>query len=348
MTGLLLLAAFLAALGAAAALTPLSMALARRWGVLDHPDARKVHAAPTPRWGGMAIFGGFLLSLLLLLFFSSRFDLLLDHSLKVARDAVQTVSLRRQLWGVLLAGAAAWLLGTVDDRRPLSPSLKLFVQVLIAGLVTAYGVRIMGFSWPARGFITFPLWLSQALTFFWIISFMNVVNLADGLDGLAAGICAIAAGTFVVVCLVQGEQEAAFFTRQLQMSAVLSAALCGACVGFLVYNFPPAGVFMGDGGALFLGFMLGAVSLTGTLKTGALISVVIPLLAVALPVTDTAFAVARRWRRGQSLLQADRGHFHHRLLARGWTPREVTLTVYVITLLLSMATILLALFKGRV
>jgi UDP-GlcNAc:undecaprenyl-phosphate/decaprenyl-phosphate GlcNAc-1-phosphate transferase len=340
-TGPLLLAAFLGALGGAALLTPLSMALARRCGALDHPDPRKVHAAPTPRWGGFAIFGGFLLAAAVLWSLSPAFGALLAHTPKAS-----PAGLGRQFSGILLASALVWLLGTVDDRRPLGPLPKLFVQAAAAWVATAHGVLMTGVSLPGQGFVAFPPWLSQALTFLWIIGFMNVVNLADGLDGLAAGICAIAAGTFVVVCLVQGDKEAAFFSRQLQFSAVLSAALCGASVGFLVYNFPPAGVFMGDGGALFLGFMLGAVSLTGTLKTGALISVVIPLLAVALPVTDTAFALLRRWRNGRGLLQADRGHFHHRLLARGWTPREVTLLVYVITLLLSMATILLALFKS--
>jgi UDP-GlcNAc:undecaprenyl-phosphate GlcNAc-1-phosphate transferase len=345
-----LLIAFLGALGGAALLTPFSIWLARRAGVLDPPDPRKVHAVPMPRWGGMGLFGGTLAGVLLLFLLDPSFNALLDFSHKILEngDIVGSLSLRRQLAGVLVAAGVAWFLGTVDDKRNLPPLVKLLAQIIAAYVAMVYGVRMAGVALPGMGFVNLPIWLSQVATFLWLLGFMNAVNLADGLDGLAAGLAAIAAGTFLVVCVLQGDTEVVFYARQMKLAAVLSAALCGACLGFLFYNFNPARVFMGDGGALFLGFMLGAVSLIGTLKTSAVIALVLPVLVVALPVTDTAFALFRRWRRGGGLMEADRGHFHHRFLAWGWTPRETTLLVYVITLLLSLFTILLTLFKGKV
>jgi UDP-GlcNAc:undecaprenyl-phosphate GlcNAc-1-phosphate transferase len=177
---------------------------------------------------------------------------------------------------------------------------------------------------------------------------MNAINLADGLDGLAAGLAAIAAVTFLFVALLQGETRIVLYAKQLKLAAVLAAAVGGACLGFLIFNFHPARIFMGDGGTLFLGFMLGSISVVGTLKTSAVLAFLIPVIVVALPVTDTAFAIVRRYRRGNGVMAADRGHFHHRLLDLGWTQREVVLLVYVLTLILSMAALLLTFFRGRV
>ena len=342
------LIAFFGALAGAAFLTPISIFLARRFGVMDAPDPRKVHTVATPRWGGMALWGGVLGGVALLWGLSPSFRSLLSFSHKIIEDGeiVGSLSLSRQLAGILTAGAGVWFLGALDDRRSLPPVVKLLAQIIAAYVAMEYGVRMGGVALPCLGFVKLPLLLSQALTILWLLGFMNVVNLADGLDGLAAGVVAIAAGTFVVVCFIQGDTTVVFHSRQLELAGVLSAATAGACIGFLIYNFPPAVTFMGDGGALFLGFMLGTISLIGTLKTSAVISVLLPLLVVAVPVTDTAFAMIRRWRSHKGVMEADRGHFHHRLLALGWTPREVTLLVYVITLLLSIGTILLALFKG--
>jgi UDP-GlcNAc:undecaprenyl-phosphate/decaprenyl-phosphate GlcNAc-1-phosphate transferase len=198
------------------------------------------------------------------------------------------------------------------------------------------------------GYVEFPILVSQIFTLLWLLGFMNAVNLVDGLDGLAAGIAAIASGTFLIVCVLQGDTQVLLFAKQLKLAAVLSAAVFGAAVGFLLYNFFPARVFMGDGGALFLGFMLGAISIIGTLKTSAVLAFLIPVIVVALPVLDVAFAMVRRFRRGQGLMEPDRGHFHHRLLSLGWTQREIVLLVYVISLLLSITAILLTVFKGKV
>jgi UDP-GlcNAc:undecaprenyl-phosphate/decaprenyl-phosphate GlcNAc-1-phosphate transferase len=343
------LASFLCALAATALLTPAAGALARRFGVLDAPDPRKVHRTPVPRWGGLAIFGGTVLSLAAVWAFLPRFRTLLAYRERffLNGEAAGLVSLGNQFAGILLGGALVFLLGAWDDRRPLPAVVKLLVQIIAAYCAMDFGVRMAGLALPGFGFLELPILASQAVTLAWLLGFMNIVNLADGLDGLAAGIAAIAAMTFLAVCALQGESRIVLYAKQMKLAAVLSAALGGAAVGFLFHNFYPAKIFMGDGGALFLGFMLGAVSILGTLKTSALVSLVLPLLVVALPASDAAFALVRRYRAGRGLMEADRGHFHHRLLERGWTQREVVFLAYVLTLLLSTGAILLAVFNGR-
>jgi len=344
------LMAFCAALAGASFMTPLATWLSEKLGILDQPNARKVHEVPVPRWGGLGIFAGVLFSLGLLVWLVPRFDVLLDFRHKFLKDGMVTsiLSLREQFVGILVGGAVVLVLGMVDDRRPLPAWPKLLTQIIAAYVAMLYGVRAPGVALPFFGYVEFPMWFSQIFTLFWILGFMNAVNLADGLDGLAAGISAIAAGTFLMVCILQGETEVLLFSKQLKLAAILSAAVMGAALGFLLYNFYPARVFMGDGGALFLGFMLGTISIVGTLKLSAVISLIIPIVVVALPVLDVAFAMFRRLRSGQNLMRPDRGHFHHRLLALGWTQREIVLLMYVVTLLLSIGTILLTIYKGKV
>jgi UDP-GlcNAc:undecaprenyl-phosphate GlcNAc-1-phosphate transferase len=346
----LYLIAFFAALAGAAFLTPAAIWASVKFGVLDQPDPRKVHAEPVPRWGGLGIFGGTAFAVLTLAFLAPRFRVLLSfrHKLLAGGEVVGTLNLQQQFVGILFGATVVLVLGMLDDRKPVPALPKLLTQIIAAYVAMVYGVRIAGLAFPGAGFVEFPMWLSQVVTGLWILGFMNSVNLIDGLDGLAAGIVAIAAATFLVVCVLQGETQVLLFAKQLKLAAILSAAIFGAALGFLLYNFNPARVFMGDGGALFLGFMLGAISIIGTLKTTAVLAVLIPVLVVALPVLDVAFAIFRRFRSGQGLMQPDRLHFHHRLLALGWTQKEIVLLVYVITLLLSIATILLTVFKGRV
>lgn len=344
------LIAFFAALAGTAFLTPVSIWISEKFGVLDQPDARKVHRFPIPRWGGLGIFGGVLFSLLALIGLSPRFRVLLSfrHKLMAHGELAGILSLQQQFVGILAGASVALVLGMLDDRRPVSALPKLLTQIIAAYVAMVYGVRVAGLAMPGFGFVEFPLLLSQVFTLLWVLGFMNAVNLVDGLDGLAAGIVAIASGTFLVVCVLQGETRVLLFSKQLKLAAILAASVCGAAAGFLLYNFHPARVFMGDGGALFLGFMLGAISVIGTLKTSAVLSLIIPVLVVALPVLDVAFAILRRFRSGQGLMEPDRLHFHHRLLALGWTQKEIVLLMYVITLLLSVATMLLTFFKGRV
>ncbi|MBL8024390.1 MAG: undecaprenyl/decaprenyl-phosphate alpha-N-acetylglucosaminyl 1-phosphate transferase [Elusimicrobia bacterium] len=342
--------AFFMAFAGTACLVPVFMGLSRRFGVMDFPDPRKVHAKPTPRWGGGAIAGGVFLGLGATALFAPWFLTLLDYRFRIIEEGetVGILSLKAQLTGVLLGGLVCVVLGMWDDRRSLPPVVKLLAQIIAAYIAMMYGVRMAGLALPGFGFVTFPLLLSQFITLFWLLGFMNAINLTDGLDGLAGGICAIAAGTFLFVALLQADTKIVLYAKQLNLASVLAAAVCGACVGFLIYNFNPARVFMGDGGALFLGFMLGTISIIGTLKTSAVIALIIPILVVALPVMDVTFTLIRRARQRQGLMVADRGHFHHQLLALGWTQREVVLLVYVITLLLSMTALLLTFFRGKV
>ncbi|HMU74622.1 MAG TPA: MraY family glycosyltransferase [Elusimicrobiota bacterium] len=282
--------------------------------------------------------------------FVPRFRTLLAYQHRVVKDGqiVGTLGLGSQLTGILLGASFCVVLGMWDDRRSLPPIVKLLAQIIAAYVAMMYGVRMAGLALPGLGFVEFPLFLSQIITLLWLLGFMNAINLADGLDGLAAGLAAIAAVTFLFVALLQGETRIVLYAKQLKLAAVLAAAVGGACLGFLIFNFHPARIFMGDGGTLFLGFMLGSISVVGTLKTSAVLAFLIPVIVVALPVTDTAFAIVRRYRRGNGVMAADRGHFHHRLLDLGWTQREVVLLVYVLTLILSMAALLLTFFRGRV
>ncbi|MBN1823438.1 MAG: undecaprenyl/decaprenyl-phosphate alpha-N-acetylglucosaminyl 1-phosphate transferase [Endomicrobiales bacterium] len=331
--------AFLLAFIATAVFTPVSILVAKKFDVLDYPRARKVHRQPLPRWGGMGIFAGVLVSLLFLSFVYPSFKSFL---------AYKSGALAKLLTGIAFGGALVFVLGLFDDRKPVAAPVKLCVQIIAAFIAMDYGVRISGLALPFfEGFITFPIIVGQIITVFWIIGFMNTINLADGLDGLAAGIVAIASATFFVVALLQGDTKMVLLSKQFVLSAVLAAALCGACLGFLLYNFNPARVFMGDSGALFLGFMLASISTIGTLKSSAVLALFIPITVVALPILDVALSIFRRMRQGMGLMEPDKNHIHHRLLKFGWSHREVVLLMYVFTLILSTCSILLTVFRGK-
>jgi len=340
-------AGFLIALIASLGATPFSIWLAKRYGIMDHPNARKVHATPIPRWGGLGIYVGILTGLAGLWLVFPQFRMLLHfrQSIYSLGALVDIISLDKQLAGILVGLTSVVLLGMLDDRKPV-PSLPKLLTMIIASLVALnYGVQITGLRLPFLDYYHFPIFLSQALTVFWIIGFMNAINLADGLDGLAAGLAAIASATFLAVAIIQGNTGTLFIAKQLKLAAVLSAVLCGSCLGFLPFNFSPARVFMGDGGALGIGFLLGAITVIGTLKTTAVLSIMIPVIVVALPVIDVSLAMVRRYRKKAGIMEPDREHLHHQLMKRGWTGREVVLLVYVLTLILSVTAIFLAIVK---
>ncbi|MCX5778813.1 MAG: MraY family glycosyltransferase [Elusimicrobia bacterium] len=334
------LAAFVLALAGTALITPLSILLAKKYDVMDYPQARKVHRQPLPRWGGIGIFGGCALTVGLLLLFSPGFRGLL---------AFKDHELFKQLTGIAVGGTLVFFLGLVDDKISVRAVTKLLTQIIAAYIVMDFGVRMTGLSLPFGGrYYPFPLLLGQFLTVFWIIGFMNTINLADGLDGMAAGIVAIASGTFFVVALLQNNTAILVLSKQLTLAAILAAMLSGACLGFLLFNFNPAKVFMGDSGALFLGFMLAVICVVGTLKSTAVMAVFIPITVVALPILDVALALFRRMRKGMGLMTPDKEHIHHHLLRYGWTHREVVLLIYVVTLILSIGAIVLTVVKGVV
>lgn len=319
--------------------TPISIWIARKFDVLDYPRARKVHRKPLPRWGGIGIYLGFFIAVVIMYRMSDSFKDLLSYT-------YETTGLLKQLLGITFGSSLVFMLGLMDDKKPIKAITKLLTMIIAAYIAMDYGVRVHGLAIPfLNTYYRFPLILGQILTVFWIAGFMNTINLADGLDGLAAGIGAIASGTFFIVAFLQGTTQVVFLSKQLTLSAVLAAGLTGSCMGFLIWNFYPARVFMGDSGALFIGFMLAAISVIGTLKTAAVMSIFIPVTVVALPILDVALSMFRRIRKGMGLMKPDKEHIHHRLLSFGWSHREVVLLMYVITLILSIGSILLTVIK---
>ncbi|MGE5674893.1 MAG: MraY family glycosyltransferase [Mycobacterium leprae] len=290
-------------------LTPLARKLALRLGFVDRPVARSMHTEPKPYLGGLAIFGAFLAAVLV------------GGGLKDPKVV-----------GLLVSGTLIVLLGVIDDRVRLSAKTKLVGQLFAAAvLVYVFGVRIdYVYSPLGDKFIQFGAWAGP-LTIFWVVAFTNVVNLIDGLDGLAAGISTITSLTLLLVSLQHGFSSA----------VVVTAALAGSAIGFLRYNFNPAKIFMGDAGAMFLGFALAAVSVTGVLKTTVTIGVFVPLVALALPIFDTAFAIIRRLASGKSIGEADKDHLHHRLLRLGLSHRNTVLVMWAVSAGLGLSAVAL-------
>jgi UDP-GlcNAc:undecaprenyl-phosphate/decaprenyl-phosphate GlcNAc-1-phosphate transferase len=286
---------FLVALAVVLVLTPAVGRVARVLGVVDEPiEGRRVHLAAVPRLGGLALFLG--------LFIPALAFLELDGAYR----------------GILLGAAVATTVGMVDDFRGLPWWAKLGGQIAAAAVPIHFGVDIDRFTFPFLGIQTLPNWLAILLAFVWIVAIMNMVNFLDGLDGLAAGVCGISGVTFAIIALSLGKPEA----------AVLSAIVAGICFGFLRHNFYPARIFMGDSGALLLGFVLATVSIQGLLKTAATVALFFPLFALAVPILDTSFVVARRLKHGEKLYEPDQAHLHHRFLRRGFTQRRAVLYLY--------------------
>lgn len=292
-------------------LTPAVKKLAFHLGAVDRPNARKVHHRIMPRMGGLAIFIGFMTA------------------------ALTTLELTTDVIGILLGGAAIAAVGMVDDMIQLSAKVKLVGQIVAALIPVLFGVRIEWLNNPWGGYFYLD-YLSVPFTVFWIVSLTNVVNLIDGLDGLAAGVSAIASVTVIMVALQQG----------MYPVAIMTASLAGAIIGFIRYNFNPATIFMGDTGSLFLGYMLAAISIFGAVKSAATIALLVPAIALGLPIMDTAFAILRRYKNGRPIFQPDKGHIHHRLLAMGFSQRQAVIFMYLISAGLCFAAVLLTEVDG--
>lgn len=341
---------FIVSLVAVFIFTPFVSRLAKLAGALDYPGGRRIHTRVVPRWGGVAIFLG-VVSGLAILFIFPQFQKFLSyqHEVTFNKKIIEVLAIGKQFWGILIGGTIVLILGMVDDKKNLPAIIKLLIQIIAVLTVMYYGIAVPGLVLPwGKHFIRFPLLISQIFTVIWLLIFMNSINFIDGLDGLASGVVAIAAATFLAVAILQGDTKIVFFAKQLKLATILSAALSGACLGFLFYNFYPAKIFMGDSGSLFLGFTLGVITVIGTLKTTAVIALLIPVIVVGLPLADLTFAIIRRFRKKLPLTQADREHFHHLLLDLGWTQREIVLLVYIFTLLLGVTAILLTVFKGKI
>jgi UDP-GlcNAc:undecaprenyl-phosphate GlcNAc-1-phosphate transferase len=275
-------------------LTPAVGGMARLLGVVDRPDRRRLNVNPIPRLGGIAIFFGIFV------------------------PALAFLDLGRETRGVLVGAAVATVVGAIDDFRVLRPAHKLVGQVLAAAIPPLFGVWIDHFTFPLLGAVDLPAGIGVPLTMLWIVAVMNMVNFLDGLDGLAAGVCGISAATYAVLALSLGKTD----------PAILSAIVAGACLGFLRHNFFPARIFMGDSGALGLGFLLAAVSVQGLLKTASTIVLFLPLLVLALPILDTSFVVARRLKHGEPIAAPDQAHLHFRFLRRGFSQRRAAVTMW--------------------
>lgn len=293
-------------------LSPVVKSFAYKLGAIDVPkDARRMHKKPTPRLGGLAIFLGFLLSVLV---FVRPFD--------------------THLRGILLGSVIIVVLGVVDDISPLRAWFKFLVQIAAALVAVFHGVVVQTLSNP-NVFSSEPYWnlgwASIPITVLWIVGITNSVNLIDGLDGLACGVSTISAGTMLVIALLVSEGQ----------TALIMGALVGACVGFMPFNKNPAQMFMGDTGSTFLGYILATVSIQGLFKYYAIISFAVPFLVLGLPMFDTAFAIVRRVAHGQNPMSPDRGHIHHRLIDMGLNQKQAVAALYVMSSILGLSAVVL-------
>ena len=299
---------FLTALAVTFALTPAVKNFAIRIGAVDKPDARKVHHGLIPRLGGLAIYAGFMVS------------------------AIATIGFTYEMVGVMAGATFLVLVGVADDVISLPAKVKLLGQIVAAAIpVVIFNINIEWVAVPGTGIVYLPEIISLPLTVFWIIGFINTVNLIDGLDGLAAGIATIASIAIALLAFQMGQWVA----------AAAMVAMTGACLAFLQYNFNPAKIFMGDTGSMFLGYIISSVSVMGNMKTAAAAVLIVPLIALAVPITDTLLAIVRRKSSGVPIFSPDKNHLHHRLLAKGLNQKQVVLVMYALTAFFSCVALLI-------
>lgn len=283
-------------------MTPVVKKIAVKIGAMDVPkDDRRVHKTPIPRLGGLAIYVGFVVSVLLI------------------------VPMNKVLLGMLAGGTLMVIMGVVDDIKPLPAKVKLAGQLVCALILVFAGLRIGKFSIPLldEHYIYLGI-LSVPVTLFWVVGITNTVNLIDGLDGLAAGVSTIAALSLSYVAYVHIDDTGVIGITTVMMTL----AIAGASIGFLPYNFNPAKIFMGDTGSLFLGYILSAISIYGFVKGATALATVIPVIVLGLPIFDTTFAILRRAKNGRPIMEPDKGHLHHRLLSMGMGQKRTVLILY--------------------
>jgi len=302
------IAVYLASAFVALLITPLVIRLAHWLRILNVPGVRDVHSRPIPRIGGMAVFFSTMLPLSLVL--------LLQNTIGSAfRNILPQITV------LLVAAMLVFLVGLIDDIRGLRARIRLLAQVVAATGVCIAGIRIE--SVTIADWLTLDFgWFSWPLTMLWIVGVTNAVNMTDGLDGLAAGISAVACGVIAVFAIYSGQV----------IMAVLMLALLGSLSGFLYFNFNPAKIFLGDSGSFFLGFTIAASSVMCSHKSSALVGLALPALALGIPIFDTLFSMLRRFLERRSMFASDRAHFHHRLLDLGLKHKHVVIAIYGITL----------------
>ncbi len=292
--------------------TPLVRVMAYKVGAVDVPnDSRRIHTHPVPRLGGFAIFLGFIVAALLF------------------------ANIDRQIQGVLIGSVIIVIMGVIDDITPLPALLKFVIQIIAALVAVLHGVEIESIInpifWSSKEFIHFGIW-SVPISVIWIVAVTNSVNLIDGLDGLAVGVSTIAAVTMLLIAFIGMEWNI----------VIILAALVGGCLGFAPYNKNPAKIFMGDTGALFLGFILATMSIIGLFKYYAVITFVVPFIILGFPIFDTVSAVFRRLAHGKNPMEPDKKHFHHRLIDMGFTQKQAVSILYLISTLLGVAALVMS------
>lgn len=290
-------------------LTPLVRTVAVRMDVVAHPGGRRVHSQPTPLLGGLAMYFGFV------------------AAVSVVVAAHPGLAFDRQVVGILAGASLVAFVGVLDDRYELPGWLQAVSIVAGAVVITAFGIEIRYVTNPFKG--GHLMWLgawSIPVTVLWMLMVTKAVDCMDGLDGLAAGISAIAAGTLMLMAVGAGVR--------FEMSAVMAAALMGSALGFLYFNYPPARIFMGTVGAQFLGFTLAGISVAGAFKIATLVAVAAPVLVLGVPLFDTTFVVVRRVASGKKIHEGDTTHLHHRLVNRGMSHRQAVWFIYALTFVL--------------
>lgn len=297
-------------------ITPIVKRIAIRVGAIDIPkDERRVHKKPMPLMGGLALYISTVITSLIFL------------------------PIDKTLISILIGGSIICISGIIDDIREISPRMKLIFQIAAAIVLILGDVKIDAITNPftrTNKLIELGI-LSIPITIFWVVGITNTLNLIDGLDGLAAGVALIASLSFLFV--------AGKFNYVPVM--IISSVIAGACLGFLPYNFNPAKIFMGDTGALFLGFMLASLSIEGVMKSVATIAVVVPIIILGVPIFDTTFAIFRRLLNGKSIAEADKGHLHHRLLQMGYSQKKTVLILYFISAIFGLCAVLIAKINSK-
>lgn len=299
-------------------LTPIVIKMCQKYNLVDIPkDNRRVHSKPMPRCGGIAIVISTLVGLTVYYFITRN---------------IESIALNRKFVGYVIGGLIIFIMGLIDDIWNLRPKYKFFFQLAAGIAIYYFGIRISVINVPISsiGTINLAEWVDFLLTMVWVISITNAMNLIDGLDGLAAGICSIAATALLIV----------FITTSASLEAIIiTAALVGSTIGFLPYNFNPAKTFMGDCSSNFLGFTMSIVSILGFAKGYTMLAIVAPVLVLGVPIFDTLFAMIRRILKGQPPLKPDGAHIHHRLIKRGFSQRQAVLILYTITSILCIVAV---------
>ena len=321
-------------------LVPWIRRLALRVGAVDQPDSvRKIHSQAMPRMGGVAIYIAsvvpVVLACLVAYFWFHRTRVYHAVWPPALPGALPEENLLK-LVGLLCAATLVLAVGIYDDVKQARPRTKVLVQI-VAGLILCFvGIKIDHIGNPFGGETIQFGWYAWPLTIFWVVAITNAINLIDGMDGLGPGVGLFVAGTMFMIAIVE----------DVMLAGLVMSGLVGAIIGFLIFNFHPAKVFMGDSGSLFIGFLLAAISMMGSMKSGTIIALLVPLVALGLPIVDTMLAVARRWAKGLPMSVADKQHVHHRLMKLGFSQREAVLVLYGVSVLLGCGALVMAMAKS--